>query len=294
MRGLFGDPRTVFAGPPTLATLMNGGGTFSFHSGVDISAPNGTAVYPVASGTVTAAEKREDWHVLIAAGGAVTFDYWHIKPAVRVGQHVTAYRTVLGHIVRPAGHVHLAVVVGGRAVNPLAPGRLGPYTDTTRPRVESVSVRSLELGGGGLPNFVRGRVELEAAVYDVPTRPVAGIWRDMPTAPALVTWRVESWTGKVVVPERVAVDFGSVVPSDTSFWNVYARGTFQNMAVFGPHYSYLQRGNYAFRLSARPFDTRILRDGVYALVVTARDIKGNSASRSLRFTIHNRPGWVGS
>jgi hypothetical protein len=35
-----------------------------------------------------------------------------------------------------------------------------------------------------------------------------------------------------------------------------------------------------------------LPDGVYDLVVTATDINGNDGSR--RFTVHNRPGWVGS
>jgi Peptidase family M23 len=294
VRGFFGDPRTVFTGPPTRATLMQGGGNFTFHEGVDISAPDGTAVYPVASGTVVGAEKREDWHVEIAAGGGVSFDYWHVRPSVRVGQHVTAYETVLGRIVRPAGHVHLTERIGGRPVNPLAPGRLAPYSDTTPPRVESISVRSLDLPAGGLASFVRGRVEIDVDAYDLPTVPVPGIWRDMPTTPALITWRIKSWTGKVVLPERAASDFRSTIPSSGSFWHVYARGTFQNMAVFGRHYSYLQRGTYLFNLTPQPLDTRTLPDGVYDVIVTATDVRGNSASRTLRFTVHNRPGWVGS
>src|SRR5689334_18861813 len=53
VRGNFGDPRTIFAGPPTQRTLLGGDGAFQFHDGVDIAAPDGTAVYPVASGTVT-------------------------------------------------------------------------------------------------------------------------------------------------------------------------------------------------------------------------------------------------
>src|SRR2546425_8557731 len=50
IRGNFGDPRTIFAGPPTQRTLLSGSGVFQFHDGIDISAPDGTAVYPVASG----------------------------------------------------------------------------------------------------------------------------------------------------------------------------------------------------------------------------------------------------
>src|SRR5436189_5077890 len=52
VRGSFGDPRTVFFGPPTQRTLLSGAGSFQFHDGVDISAPGGTAVYPVEAGTV--------------------------------------------------------------------------------------------------------------------------------------------------------------------------------------------------------------------------------------------------
>jgi murein DD-endopeptidase MepM/ murein hydrolase activator NlpD len=52
VRGNFGDPRTVFFGPPTRATLYRGSGDFSFHNGVDIAAPDQAPVYPVRDGTV--------------------------------------------------------------------------------------------------------------------------------------------------------------------------------------------------------------------------------------------------
>ena len=84
------------------------------------------------------------------------------------------------------------------------------------------------------------------------------------------------------------------LPSNSAFWSTYARGTYQNMAVMGQHYSFLQRGCLLFRLTPRPFDTRRLRDGVYDLVVTATDIRGNHTSLTRRFTVHNRAGWIGS
>jgi murein DD-endopeptidase MepM/ murein hydrolase activator NlpD len=49
VRGNFGDPRTVFTAPPTLAGVLRGAGQFTFHEGVDIAAPNGTAVYRCAT-----------------------------------------------------------------------------------------------------------------------------------------------------------------------------------------------------------------------------------------------------
>ena len=62
------------------------------------------------------------------------------------------------------------------------------------------------------------------------------------------------------------------------------------MCVFGKHYNYMQRGTYLFKLATQ-FDTHSLRDGVYDLVVTATDVRGNSDSQSLRMTVHNRHGW---
>jgi hypothetical protein len=289
IRAFLGDPRMVFAGPPTRRALMASSGSFSFHQGVDISAPDGTAVYPVESGTVSAVSR--EW--VRVSSGTDAFEYWHILPLVSGGARVDAYSTVLGHILRNAQHVHLTEYEHGRVVNPLAPGRLGPYTDTTPPQVRSISIRS---GGGSdlLPGFVRGRVQLVADAFDLPTTRVPGIWQNMPTGPALLTWEIRRWTGKVVVRPRVAVDFRSGVPANSAFWRIYARGTYQNMAVFGPHYSFLQPGDYLYRLTPDGFDTKTLSDGVYDVTVTATDVRGNHGSLTRRFTIHNRPGWIGS
>jgi Peptidase family M23 len=290
IRAYLGEPRMIFRGPPTRHGLMESTGSFSFHQGVDIFAPNGTAVYPVASGTVS--RVSTEW-VRVDSGGGSAFEYWHIHPLVSVGQHVHAYATVLGHIRKPEMHVHLTQYQHGRVVNPLAPGHLGPFTDTTKPQVHSITIVS-NGGSNDLPNFVRGQIRVLADASDLPTKPVPGIWGGLPTIPERLTWRIQHWTGKVVDREHTAFDFRSGVPSNTSFWNVYARGTYQNMAVFGPHYSYLQPGDYLFRLTHTPFDTRTVPDGVYDIVVTATDMRGNHGSLSQRFTVHNRPGWIGS
>jgi len=291
VRGYFGDPRTMFHGPPTRATVMHGGGSFSFHQGIDISAPNGTEVYPVRSGSVTAVSK--EW-VRVASDNGQTFEYWHIEPRVHVGDSVEAEQTVLGRIMRPAEHVHLTEYAGGRVVNPLMPGHIKPYTDATSPTVAGVSIRRPGSTAEVFPSFVRGRVEIDADAYDTPTMPVPGIWNGLPTTPALLTWRVDRWHGKTAIPETVTYDHRASEPGNAAFWATYTRGTYQNMAVFGPHYSYLQAGTYLFKLTPRPFDTQRLHDGVYELVVTATDARGNSSSLRQRITIHNRAGWIGS
>ena len=45
VRGILGDPRTIFRAPPTLRGVLTGGGDFSLHRGIDISAPNGAPVF---------------------------------------------------------------------------------------------------------------------------------------------------------------------------------------------------------------------------------------------------------
>jgi murein DD-endopeptidase MepM/ murein hydrolase activator NlpD len=292
VRGGFGDPRTIFLGPPTQRTLLSGIGSFQFHDGVDISAPDGTAVYPVESGTVR--QITPAW-VLVDSGHGVSFQYWHIAPAVSAGEDVDADSTVLGHILRESGHVHLTEFDNGDEVNPLAPGHLGPYADTTVPTVSSIEFRPTVTGADLMPELLRGRIEIVAGAYDMPAVPVPGPWHGLPVTPALLEWRIQSATGgKVVVPTHVAYDVRDHLPAQDKFWQVYARGTHQNMSVFGAHYSYMQPGVYSFRLAPGGFDTRTLPDGVYELVVTATDIRGNHSSREQRFSIHNRPGVVGA
>ena len=50
IRAFFGDPRTVYE-DGILAGAFDGPGLFSFHQGIDISAPNGAPIYAVADGT---------------------------------------------------------------------------------------------------------------------------------------------------------------------------------------------------------------------------------------------------
>src|SRR3977135_4525787 len=49
IRGMFGDPRTVYE--DAVLAAFDSSGFFSFRQGVDISAPDGTPVCPFVSGT---------------------------------------------------------------------------------------------------------------------------------------------------------------------------------------------------------------------------------------------------
>ena len=175
VRGNFGDPRTVFSVAPA-ATGLFGPGEFSFHQGVDISAPAGTPVYAVMSGTAYATN-REQVNVDVRPG--LTFQYIHIDPVLYPAHQVIAGKTILGYVQKAAGHVHLTEIRDTRVVNPLLKGHLSPYYDRTRPRVTAISVRDPQAQPIGVLG-IHGKVELTAEAYDTPQIPAPGVWRHMP------------------------------------------------------------------------------------------------------------------
>jgi len=201
---------------------------------------------------------------------------------------------VLGAILEGQEHVHFTEIDNHRIVNPVKAGHLTPYRDATRPEVDAITFRATDLGRDLMPSFLRGSIDLIAEAYDTPALPVPGAWKGMPVAPALLTWHLQTLAGREIGGTHVAVDFRRVIPPNPEFWSYYARGTYQNMSVFKPHYSYAQPGCFLYKLTRGRFDTRSVPDGIYDLVVTATDIRGNHSSSSRRITIHNRPGWLGA
>jgi Peptidase family M23 len=265
IRGGFGDPRTVFKGADSEQTILRGDGSFSFHQGLDISAPDGSPVYAVASGIVV---RARGGRVTVDCGNGRSMQYWHIDPIARVGQHTVAGRTVLGVVQPKREHVHLTHLEDGRAVNPLARNRLTPYRDATVPRVLWISI---------------DHGELVAEAVDMPSRPVPGRWHGFPITPALVTWRIESRDGRVVSGPFVARDVRRLVPRNDGFWKTFARGTHQNWPVFDGRKQRGMTGRYVFRLTAKGSGAQTLRSGEYIVVVVASDSAGNRgvARRSL-------------
>jgi hypothetical protein len=268
IRGGFGDPRTVFKGARSEETVHEGDGGFSFHQGLDISAPDGSPVYAVSSGSIV---RARGGRVTVECGNGRSFQYWHIEPAARVGQRAVAGKTLLGFVQPKREHVHLTHLEDGRAVNPLAPNRLTPYADTTVPEVLNVTLRR-----------AGSRIALTAEAIDMPSLPVPGRWNGFPVTPALVTWRIEDSTGRVVVPTRVGRDVRRTVPKNDRFWETFARGTHQNWPVFDGHKERGMTGRYVFRLTARPIAMNAQTAESYVVVVIAQDTAGNRGVRRLR------------
>jgi hypothetical protein len=263
IRGAFDDPR-IGAGPAGLAE-------HSFHFGVDISAPDGTPVYSVASGTVfrypdAVAVRRPDGH---------EFSYWHIDPVV--AEHSFAEQgELLGFVRAGWGHVHFAESNGRTYLNPLRPGGLEPYADWTTPVAGPVELQT-PAGEPVSLEDVRGRVAVTVSAYDVPPIAPPAPWDGARWTPALVRWRLLR-DGVEVWPWRVAADFRTDWLPPTSYDDVYAPGTTQNHAG--------EPGRFVFWLT-RDLDTAALGNGEYRLEVAAEDTRGNTGTTSVAFDVRN-------
>jgi hypothetical protein len=270
IRGKFDDPRAA-----TRHMDDPGPKGASFHSGVDIVAPDGTPVYAVEKGQV-AVESAD--HIAVTQWGSSLknshiFGYYHIRVVVKNKQMVSEHQ-LLGYILAGAGHVHLSEKLGGQYVDPLRRGALIPYTDNTKPTIQSISTYK----NGQYQNLanvtVSGKINLTVNAFDTP--PMKTPWPQEILTPSLIQWEIVNSRGKAVVPNRTAIDFSKYY--DVNPKQVYAPGTLQN----GPN----RAGLYNFWL-IQNLDTTKLAKGAYKLVLSASDNRGNKSTQTVVFNILN-------
>ncbi len=249
IRGTFNDPR--FHLRPDLTTSA------SFHSGVDISVPDGTPVYAVEPGVVV----RGPDSVSLRRPNRREFGYWHVRPVIRSGQHVRLHQ-LLGYVIPGWGHVHFAETVAGRYRNPLRHGALTPYRELNAPVVDAISVARLD--GHTLqavaPTSVNGTVGLIADAYELPSIAPPAPWNRARLVPSLVRWRLIPANGDPPSAWRIAADFRYRLEPQPAFSRIYAPGTYQNK----PN----RPGDYRFWL-APALDTTTLPNGLYWVDVQA-------------------------
>jgi hypothetical protein len=127
-----GWPLKPFHGQHALRAGFDEHRPSGFHVGIDIQAKDWSPVYAIQPGRAHILDSRwPDARVQVG-----NYIYWHVHPAVREGQRVIPYVTVLGHVLRSMGHLHLSeVTASGRYLNPLRPGGrvLFPYADDEPP-----------------------------------------------------------------------------------------------------------------------------------------------------------------
>ena len=257
VRGYFNDPRIS-------------GTSRAFHFGIDISAPNGTPVYAVRPGVVHLGGP----HSLSVTEGDLDFGYWHIVPAVSHLQQVRKHQLV-GHVEAPWLHLHFAEHRSDVYRDPLRPGALTPWRDTTKPRVTKIV---LSRNGRALdPAAISGAVDVIAEAHQMTPRKVPAPWDGLPVTPARVRWRVRRG-GRTMRPWHTPIDFGKHLMPKEAFRRIYAPGTRQNRAG--------KPGLYRFYL-AHTWSTTLLDDGPYRLEVEATDLRGNNGRLHLPITIAN-------
>jgi hypothetical protein len=260
VRSFFDDPR------------QEGAEAASFHFGVDISAPDGTAVYAVVDGV---ARLQPDSVALVADTGDRVFSYWHVTSALADGTRVTA-GTEIGTIKPGFGHVHFAELHNGAYVNPLRPGGIVPYVDATSPTVVTLFAAqgTHKLGLDALG----GSVDLLVDCYDTPPTPLpAPPWNLTRVAPALIRWRLVR-EGAASALWHTALDFRSYLAPRERFANVYAPWTTLNRPG--------TPGRLVYYL-ARRFETSRLPNGRYRLQVAVFDSQGNNARAGIWVTVEN-------
>ena len=240
----------------------------SFHFGIDISAPTGTAVYAVQPGEVFLRRGRMAVAVRSARS---TFGYWHVKPAVRNHQVVRLHQ-LLGYIIDEGGgkHVHFAERnrTSGRYLNPLRPGAIGPYADRTPPTV--VSVELLRNGREVDPMRLTGRVDVVAEISDTTPMLVPAPWSNMPVTAARIRWSVTQGARNVVSP-REAINSDHMFDGKL-YDRVFAPDTTQNYVGAPGHYRYYL---------ARNLQTSRLPDDGSHLRIEAYDTRGNRVVASV-------------
>ena len=260
VRAFFNDPRVQDA-------------SHAFHFGIDVSAPDGTAVYSVTPGEVFIEDKGNAIGVQAPDGRA--FGYWHVKPAVAHHQQVGLHQ-LLGHIEPGWGHVHFAESLHNAYRDPLRPGALEPFVDVGHPTISKIMFRRGTSTQDLPADRIKGRMQICCVAYDTTPIHVPEPWSHMPVAPARLRYRIFC-AGRCVLPLCNGVDL-RVFRKPDAYHDIYGPETRQNH----PN----KPGLYSFIL-AHDWNSSHFANDHYNLEVQVADIHGNVASSTLPFTIRN-------
>jgi hypothetical protein len=235
----------------------------NFHVAVDIEAHNSQPVYAIQSGYVSIRYPGTgDVNVDIAR-----FYYWHIAPTVANGQYVTAYKTVIGHVLSGFGHLALSEGTTSDYLNPLRPGgSLRPYHDTEAPIIGVPRVFSdgrVIVGAFDPQSFIEPHESYETPVL----------------APSSLAWRLYDVRGRALTGLEWAMRGSQNFPASLKPV-IFAPGAsnpgfdcFQRKRRCIPNWVYWLAGGLT-----QPLPLAGLRPGRYRLAVYAWDWAGNRSA----------------
>ena len=279
VRGFLCDPRIA-------------GGGRTFHFGIDIAAPAGTAVYAVAPGKVSygsPGDVNANGGIVVVEASNRNFGYWHVKPTVQPGSHVPLH-ALLGHVAAQPedwGHVHFAESTHDRNGitywNPLRPGAISPFHDYGPPVIDAI-IASLP------PKLLQGLVDFsvkstrqhtnrghpaKAARLARPARHP----RPHPLAPHTERQDQSCHGGSSsTTAAHSDLTIRGTPPGDTNFAAIYAARH---------HTKQPQHPGQLPLLAHAPFNTNDYPDGDYRLEVEASDVRGNPRTATLDVTFDN-------
>jgi hypothetical protein len=237
-----------------------------FHVGLDIQAKDWAAVYAIQPGRA---------HIIDASWPDArlqvgSFIYWHVHPAVHEGQRVIPYVTILGHVLRSMGHLHLSEVgPDGSWRNPLRPGGrvLAPYSDDEPPVI-------------GAP-FIQADGSVVVDAFDPQSFRVTTRYITPVLAPAGLAYRLWRADGTPDGPLEWALRATHVLPDAlaSSVFTPQAREPgyfcFATRHVCRPTWQYRLAGGLAPRLD-------LAHDHGERLTIYAWDYAGNVTARDVR------------
>jgi hypothetical protein len=264
-----GWPLRPFHSAHALRAGLNELRTSGFHIGIDIQAADGARVYAMQPGRASIIQSTGvDSRVRVG-----NFIYWHIRPAVRDGERVTPYRTVVGRVNRTAGHLHLSEVTDDATyLNPLRPGGrvLAPWQDTVPPVIGPPQIAS---DGTSLVSVFDPQSARQRTTYDTPV-----------LAPAALAYALFDRSGRRLSSLQWAIRGSHLLPN-------YAVGLVYAPGAHSPGWSCFAHGrrcvpDWTYRLAgglAPPLTGIVLEPGVYRLSVYAWDWAGNTAARDVWF-----------
>jgi murein DD-endopeptidase MepM/ murein hydrolase activator NlpD len=259
-----------------------------FHNGLDIPKADGSPVYSVYDGVVSAIgtvpSQGDNAYVRVnyrVSGLSKSDAYVHINPnpLLNVGDSVRAYQTVIGTILPGLGHVHFTHGTSPY-MNAIRPnGGFSPYTDLYPPDIRFVKFfiddTENELTGGR----VSGRVDIRAHIAETS----AGTPGDVTGSTSNNGTYIAGY--RILTADRSAVVYeppdGGVryrfdrKPSDSYVARVFAAGS-----DLSTHIYILTNGDGANAINAtqvvglNSWNTALLAPGNYTVMVFAEDTRG--------------------
>ena len=270
------------------------------HAGVDIEAVNGQAVYAVTFGIIHLVVNRgafEEHFALDAVPAGIYYTYWHVTLLAALGAgSVVQAGELIGHVIRPAGHVHLSESFAAsfepawtscRWVDPRRPtGILHDARNTEAPTIGPLGAFRAVHPAQALPlTALHGKVDFRAVVFDHPAHHTR-LKPQMPLAPAVVGSYLTPATNTILLYGHRNISFdGARLIVFRQYPFIYAPGTIWDAACFYSHKPCHIRE--VFHVHGAGLKTRRYPNGAYQLCTFARTIAGVAGRRCTHIVISN-------